>query len=297
MAVAQLAGATYVLHAPEPVGQVASLLSRLDSRVEGRGPFIVGFDFPIGIPASYARCAGIQRFLDQLPHFGTGQWSAFYDVATTRGEVSPYRPFYPFRSGGTRHAHLTGALGMTGIRDLLRSCERGNSNRSDASPLFWTLGPKQVGRAAIVGWRDVIAPALIQPNCSVSVWPFHGELDDLLRKSRCVIVETYPAEACLHLGLPSPGRGWSKRSQVDRQRLADLLLKWALERGVTISERLGAAIRDGFGSHESGEDQFDSVLGLMSMTEVLLGHRSCAVPLEPSIHAVEGWIFGQAPAS
>jgi len=296
MAVGRLAGASYVLDAPEPVGQVASFLSRLDSRANDRGPFIVGFDFPIGVPASYARCAGFHRFLDQLPLFGTGQWSTFYDVASTSSEVSPHRPFYPFGTHGTCQAHLTSALGVAGIRQLLRSCERGNSSRSDASPLFWTLGPKQVGRAAIVGWRDVIAPALIQPNCSVSVWPFHGELDDLLRKSRCVIVETYPAEACLHLGLPSPGRGWSKRSQVDRQRLADILLKWAFDRGVTISDKLGGAIRNGFGSHGSGEDQFDSVLGLMSMTEVLLGHRSCAVPLEPAIHAVEGWIFGQAPA-
>ena len=132
-------------------------------------------------------------------------------------------------------------------------------------------------------------------DLGVSVWPFQGELDELLWTSRCVIVETYPAEACLRLGLTPPGRGWSKQRQADRRCQGKLLLTWAYRRRVKISERLAGAIRDGFTAEDSGEDPFDAVLGLMSMTEVLLGHRAHGAPAEPAVRAIEGWIFGQAP--
>jgi len=56
----------------------------------------------------------------------------------------------------------------------------------------------------------------------------------------------------------------------------------------------GIRIRDGFGTAEAGEDAFDAVLGLMSMIEVLLDHRSDGVPSIGNIRDIEGWIFGQA---
>ena len=59
--------------------------------------------------------------------------------------------------------------------------------------LFWTLGPNQVGKAAIIGWRDVLTPALGSDK-SVVLWPFDGSLDQLLKPGNVVIVETYPAE-------------------------------------------------------------------------------------------------------
>ena len=43
---------------------------------------------------------------------------------------------------------------------LLRRCERGGNGHKQACCLFWTLGGNQVGKAAIIGWRDVLAPAL-----------------------------------------------------------------------------------------------------------------------------------------
>jgi hypothetical protein len=294
VAVGQLVGETYEFDAPEPVGAVGSLLSRLQQRAPEQRTFMVGFDFPIGVPAIYARSAGIDRFLDALPQFGSGRWSAFYDIAIMRQEISPSRPFYPFRPGGSSQAHLTRALGSASMRDLLRLCERRGPHRGDACALFWTLGGKQVGRAAISGWREVIAPALTQFEVHVSVWPFHGELDELLETSGCVIVETYPAEACVHLGLTPPGRGWSKRQQADRRHQGKLLISWAQQRGVTMSRKLEEAIRDGFTAEDAGEDQFDAMLGLMSMAEVLLGHRSNGAPDWPTVRNIEGWIFGQA---
>jgi hypothetical protein len=292
MAIGKLAGNNYELGVPEPVGEVASLLSRLRQRANGNGPIMVGFDFPIGLPSSYAKRAGIARFLDILPQFGMGRWESFYAIATSPSEISVYRPFYPFRPGGTQQMHLINALGVASIDELLRTCELSNAARGNACVLFWALGAQQVGRGAIVGWRDVITPALKESPKTVAVWPFHGRLDDLLQGRQTVIVETYPAEACLHLGLTPPGRGWSKRRQADRQRMGKILLKWRMRRGVLIKKKLEAAIRDGFGPGESGEDPFDAVLSLMSMTEVLLDHRAEVEPAAPAIREVEGWILG-----
>jgi hypothetical protein len=42
---------------------------------------------------------------------------------------------------------------------LRRQCERATPTRRAACPLFWTLGSNQVGKAAISGWQEVIAPA------------------------------------------------------------------------------------------------------------------------------------------
>jgi hypothetical protein len=126
----------------------------------------------------------------------------------------------------------------------------------------------------------------------VAVWPFHGRLDDLLKDRQYVIVETYPAEACLHLGLMPPGRGWSKRRPADRQSLGKVLLKCADRRSLLFTKKLEAEILGGFGPKESGEDPFDAVLGLMSMTEVLLGDRPEGAPITPAIREIEGWILG-----
>lgn len=43
--------AHYVAFAPEPVGAVADLIPRIQAEIGGRGCALIGFDFPIGVPA------------------------------------------------------------------------------------------------------------------------------------------------------------------------------------------------------------------------------------------------------
>lgn len=287
---AQLSNGTYDLAAPEPVGDTATLLSRLRRRAQGM-QVIVGFDFPIGVPLAYAERAGISSFVAALPQFGHGRWSEFYDPAEAQSEIAPERPFYPRVPGGTSQRDLVQGLGVKSMDDLYRACEV-SQERPKACSLFWTLGAAQVGRAAISGWREVLVPALEQSAIRVAVWPFHGDLDAVLRDSDCVLAETYPAEACLHIGLRMGG--WSKRRQSDRQLQGDGLLMWAAGRHeVHISPGLELAIRDGFSAHPTGEDQFDAVVGLMSMLEVVTGHRSDGAPGSSASPEVEGWILGQ----
>ena len=283
---------SYTIEAPALVGVLNDLFLRLISRAEG-GSVVVGFDFPIGLPLEYAKLAGISDIVESLKTFGKGSWSEFYNIAAKPTEISLRRPFYPFRPGGTSHKQLCEGLGVPNIDSLRRICERKTSSRGTASPLFWTLGGQQVGRAAISGWRDLITPALSDKSLQVSLWPFQGPFHELISQGHIVIVETYPAEACLHIGLRPAGRGWSKRSQSDRKQASNKLFEWISKRNVSLSPILENELRSGFGGGKEGEDRFDSVIGLFSMIETVLGYRETGEPDLPSIRTIEGWIFGQ----
>jgi hypothetical protein len=274
------------------VGPADSLLDRLRERAGG-GTILVGFDFPIGLPLAFARQAGIAGFTDLLPGLGSGRWAHFHDLAEHADEISLTRPFYPRRPGGTSRAHLVSALGVNSFAELLRRCERRTATRNDACSLFWTLGGNQVGRAAIAGWREILAPAFRERPEQVGLWPFQGDLDGLLSGFPIVIAETYPAEACVHLGLTPPGRGWSKRDSADRRRCG-LRVAERCAGDMRLSPELTQQIESGFGGDKSGEDPFDAFVGLVSMLEVVSGRRPAAPALDDEVRRVEGWILGQA---
>lgn len=161
MAAATLERGRYRAHAPEPVGDPATLMARLRDRAPDGGAVLAGFDFPIGLPARYAHSVGVTDFLALLPRPGEGAWARFYDVARAPDEVGPYRPFYPHhRFPGVTQRHLLDGVGLQSMRDLLRACDLGHEGRRTATSIFWTFGPQQVGKATIHGWRDVLAPAL-----------------------------------------------------------------------------------------------------------------------------------------
>jgi hypothetical protein len=287
----------YVATVPEPVGDARTLLGRL-LEAAGRGSVFVGFDFPIGLPAVYAERAGIDDFLAMLPRFGEDPWAEFYDVATCAGEIALRRPFYPARPGGTSRAHLVAGLGLTSVDELLRVCDRAHAGRHAAAPIFWTLGAQQVGKGAIAGWREVLAPALRAADLDVAIWPFSGRLGDLFRPGRVVAAETYPAECYAHLGVDlrrgaATGRS-GKRWAPSRTANAGALRTWARAAGIALSPPLIAAIEEGFGVGASGEDQFDAVVGLLGMLNVILGGRSPGDPEDERVRHIEGWILGQS---
>ena len=290
MARATLQDRRYVAHAPEPVGDISTLIRRLHHDVGEEVKILVGFDFPIGLPSQYASKIGIENFMELLPFLGRGEWSEFYCVAERAEQISLHRPFYPQRPGGTKMNFLLEALRIKSKTHLLRCCEKAHNERPEASPLFWTMGPKQVGKAAISGWRDVLAPALQVPNLDVTVWPFEGALNELLQYRKTVIVETYPAEFYLHLGLYVR----SRRNQADRQANANTLLQWANEvEEVVLNPEMYSAIEDGFGSRADGEDRFDAAVGLFGMLNVVLGRRDSGEPEDFEIRNVEGWMLGR----
>jgi hypothetical protein len=222
---------------------------------------VVGFDFPIGIPTSYARLAGAAAFKPFLRDLAREEWADFYNVATVRSEISVRRPFYPFSPGGKRQAPLLEALELSQMDDLRRECEKKQPQRRAACSLFWTLGANQVGKGAIAGWRDVLAPALIRDN-DVLLWPFDGALADLFRPGKIGIVETYPAE-CYGWFLKDPLKG--EGEQQVRKAMSGHLQRWAADIDLKVDPSLHEVIEGGF---PDGDDAFDAVVGLMGMVSL-----------------------------
>jgi hypothetical protein len=281
--------------APAPVGPLPDLFDGLRRSAARPGPVLFGFDFPLGLPLAYARRAGVEDFRDLLPGLGRGAWRGFFDVAERAEEVGLARPFYPAKAGkrGTvARRHLLDGLGLGSYEDLLRRCDRAGGERPAACAMFWTLGPQQVGKAAIVGWRDLLIPAL-RSGRDLALWPFDGDLEDLLAGHECVAAETYPAEVYRHLGLDFGAGTGGKRSQAARVAQAPRLMQQARDLGLGLDPALDAAIAAGFGAAPDGEDPFDAVVGLLGMLNVVRGGRPAGAPADAQVRRVEGWILGQ----
>ena len=288
---------SYRVRVPKTVGNPQSLFTELLKQADG-GNVFAGFDFPIGLPSAYAEKIQIRDFRSLLPELGHGVWADFFEVARERDEIGPLRPFYPMtpgkKAGVRKQNHLLKALQTKSIEDLLRECEKSTDTRAAASSLFWTLGAKQVGKAAIVGWRDVLIPALQNSKVDVAIWPFDGSLFDLLSNHKITVAETYPAEACLHLCMSPPGSGWSKTNQADRASQGEHIRNWLCSRKVHAESQLLKMIGAGFGPSKDSEDPFDAFVGLLSMLEVVLGHRAPGDPCIKQVRSIEGWILGQS---
>ncbi|MCS6840376.1 MAG: DUF429 domain-containing protein [Roseiflexus sp.] len=283
----------FIAYAPGPAGEPHTLLARLRA-LAPRGGILFGVDFPLGLPLRYAAVAGIADFAALLPELGSGRWARFYDVASRPCEISIERPFYPLRPGGARQAHLIQALGMTTINDLRRRCDLASAARRAAAPIFWTLGAQQVGKATIVGWRDMLGAArrayARQDARFPWLWPFDGHLDDLIAAGRLVVAEVYPGECYHHLSITLRG---SKRAQATRAAVGAALLAWADAAEVVLEPALRCAIDDGFGAAPGGDDDFDATVGLFGALNVVLRRRAAGEPEDEVIRRVEGWILGQ----
>ena len=164
--------------------------------------------------------------------------------------------------------------------DLRRECDRAHASRGPAEALFWTLGPRQVGRAAIAGWRDLLAPAVDR----LRVWPFHGTLHDLAAEGGVVVCETYPSEFYGHLGLPRA------KTHAARLKAAEPLIAAAGRIGIELDSRALENVQSGF----VNDDACDAFVGLIGMLNVLQGFRGEGDVSRSAVRRVEGWMLGRA---
>jgi hypothetical protein len=275
------------------VREPSSLFLHLKSYQFTPSCIMAGFDFPIGVPISYAAKAGITDFLTTLALLGHNEWDQFYTPAELPTQISINRPFYPNRPGNSRRHYLEQGLNIP-FDQLYRLCEVAHENRRAACPLFWSLGGQQVGKAAISGWQSLLSPALDDPELNLKIWPFSGSLADICKIGNIVVLETYPAEFYGHLGISFsfPARR-SKRNQIDRKALAHQLISWAADHNVELDGKIIGLVMDGFGNDLNGEDRFDAFVGLYGMINVILGNHLTGEPTPPLITKIEGWIFGQ----
>jgi hypothetical protein len=277
----------WTLAAPRSVGDASTLLARLTREAEG-GAVALGADLPIGLPRAYAATRPETDFLCFLRNVAT--LPDFFTVCARLDEIRADRPFYPARgiAGMTRLSHAV-ALGLPDASALSRDCDRATTERPAGAPLFWTLGANQSGKAAIAAWTHLILPA-ITVGAPLRVWPFEGPFRSLLTPGSVALAETYPAEALRHLGMTLRG---SKRRHSDRCATAGALMTAMDQQCATPDDAMRRAILDGFGSDASGEDRFDSVLGVLCVLNVLAGQRPDTAPADPWIKRWEGWVLGQ----
>ncbi len=276
----------YVVESLGPAAGEREFFSQL-REAAGPGQAMIGFDFPIGLPRKYAVAAGIRWFPQFLDALGTPPWQSFYLVASQPDEITLYRPFYPMRPGSSRREHLQSALGLSAA-DQRRRCE-GN----DAETLFWTLGGKQVGKGALIGWQLIAAARRAEPG--ILLWPFDGRLSELLDgQAQPVVAETYPREYYRHLGPSASGR-WSKRRKADRLGRVPGLFDWADSLSAEWDAGIRQRVESGFSDNRNGEDEFDAVIGLLAMIAVVTGAIDAEVPADdPAVLSTEGWILGRA---
>ena len=303
IAIARRVGDRYMASAVRPVGTLSDLFPALLAEAGPNGTALLGVDFPIGVPQAYAAKAGISDFRVALKKFGRGCWRTFYDPAATSAEIALGRPFYPARSGpkgSVRRDDLSEALGLDSYDVLHRLCDRGHPNRSAAAVLFWTLGGNQVGKAAISGWRDVIAPALRGLSgwrAPVRLWPFDGPLEILVKQPGIIVAETYPGEIYGQFCMEIAARNRSKRRHEDRRSEAPILIDAAKRLDIDLADSLCGMIKEGFGNQRGGDDRFDAAVGLFGMINVLRGYRTPGDPHDHTRRTIEGWILGQTDPS
>jgi hypothetical protein len=255
---------------------------------------LAGFDFAIGLPSFYIdRIASALfegfSFPDLLATLPQERWANFFSAAARADDISLTRPFYPHRAlAGVRREHIVNALGCASFDQLLRQCDKATVRRGAASPLFWTLGPKQVGKAALSGWREVLVPAR---QHKARLWPFDGALA-CSASHFLTIAETYPAESYRHVGINLQS-GMSKRNQGHRRKALAGINDWCSANQIVLSKAVDEAVKGGFGARRSGEDPFDAFAGLIAMIEVAEGRRQPSPDSNISVQEREGWILGQ----
>jgi hypothetical protein len=125
----------------------------------------------------------------------------------------------------------------------------------------------------------VIVPALSE----VALWPFDGTLRDLLARGGIVVTETYPREAYRRLGIAVKRKGERR----ERAAAAPALLRFAAGIRARLDPALVTAIESGFVS----DDDFDAVIGLFGMLDVVRRGRS-GEPDDDGVRRVEGWMLG-----
>jgi hypothetical protein len=270
----------FLVSAPTPVGDLKDFWASVRSGLSPSDGVLVGFDFPIGLPAEYAKATGPNAFREALRGFGTGDWENFYKLSDAPAWRQPFSPSdYKLPKSKSR---LIAALGGT-ANGIKRNCDR----NSGAESLFFTTGAKQVGRGAIVGWRDVLAPQLER----LKIWPFDGPLDQLLSSGGTTIVEIYPRQAYKDLDLRI-GISGARKTEKEHRRLAlsKLSLNWPFER-IVLDTEAAIELSEGFKS----EDDFDAFAGLISMLIVLDHGRTGEPRHDMDVLNMEGWIFGLQP--
>lgn len=178
---------------PESNGWTLEALLHLAAELAQRGSVLLGMDAALGIPPSYWRTVKEQgwgmgakpaNFVDWIRRLDPD--TEFFEEVREPDEWEMGRPFFrvPGRSGG-----------LSGFTSLF---EDGFRRRIDeltgAKSMFAVSGiPGTVGSGTRALWKELIP--FLAGKREFAVWPFEGELSELLTRYQIVLAETYPGLA------------------------------------------------------------------------------------------------------
>ena len=191
--------------APKPVGDASSLFRRLHAgAMDGSISWDSTSPSEFPRPTLTSQASRVLRLCFLSSGSANGRISN--DVAELASEISPQRPFFPGRPGGTLHADLLRGLGVSSMNELLRICGRsarliGNRRARSSGRLVAIKSGKRLSLAG----EDVLAPALRDSSLDLALWPFDGTFDELLESRQIVATETYPTVSTVTWELLGPG--------------------------------------------------------------------------------------------
>lgn len=255
-----------------------------------KGPVLVTFDAPLGVPASYFEAAlrsplwgGPQTFLELL----RCAWldPGYLDTTVSAEEWTVERPFFnvPAGEGGLRS--YIRAAEMVGV-DLYRQIDR----LTKAKSVFVKSGiPGTVGSGACALWKEL--GRCLTRQRSFAVWPFDGDWEWLLVQHKIVLGEIYPriAYATALLNAPPllrPPLSVAKTNGAVRGAAIQALLAsdWIEEHNVIFQDLDAAA---------GSEDDFDACITAAALLRCLLDGTPVA-SVRMADEVAEGGILGAA---
>ncbi|MEO8033053.1 MAG: hypothetical protein ABI837_01380 [Acidobacteriota bacterium] len=252
------------------------------------GSVLAAFDAPLGVPESYLTALGrlphaapMETFLDLLTR--ARSMPRFYDATTVARDWIVERPFFSVPAGGGGLGGYVDAAARLGV-EMYRQIDR----MTGAKAVFIKSGiPGSVGSAACALWQELASQ--LTRDRTFKIWPFEGELQDLLQSTSVVVGEMYPraAYATALLEAPPTSRAPMFVAKTDagvrREAIATLrAARWVRSLSVELEDLAQA---------EANEDDFDACVTAASLLRcVLEGAPLCRPRLESA--ASEGGMLG-----
>jgi hypothetical protein len=222
-------------------------------------PVLIGIDAAIGFPYEAWR-----KLVDRLPIqndnfidflFGPDLPQDFFEPVSTPEDWSPVRPFIrPPRQWSRKAFEVASKDGFYRVID----------SRLHGSPIFITSGmPGTVASGTLALWKELIG---LSRSKDFRVWPFHGNLQDLMDTGLPVIAEIYP-KACYGLALsgsiPASLVSLAKTKEPARKSAVSQLVNcgWVKQSNVVLRDQ-DVAI--------SNEDDFDACISAAALLRLFL---------------------------
>ena len=226
-------------------------------RKETPTPILVTADVPIGFPTGFSDVYGEGGFVEWLAK-RRGNWRALVtdSVTTQTGD----QPFVVCRKGEKK---CEGNF-------PLRRCEQLTQGES----LYWCVGGKQVGKAALQFWHDTLIPLREEFRDRLAIWPFEP-----IEGKDIVVAECYPAMLYREV--------WHRR--VTKSNPCDVVDAVATERQL----QQNLCDEKTWLHATSSEDEFDMFTTAIAIARwTMQSHDFLQAPEGPQIRSVEGWMLG-----